>query len=211
MSIDEVRLFARLHEQLGLDRDAALRVLAATLEPVGLALAARDAARLAGELPEALRPALARRRRRRRTLEAAQLYGLVDEATGLGRAHAREAVQVACAALGEQLDPEMRAHLGAHLSGSAAALFEPPAPLPEPEPTLHPAERRTRTLSEGRPGSPRPMSEAGFAHTESIAASPAPHAEQKLSTSHGISTEREHTTLAEGRAGSTHPVSESKT
>lgn len=46
--------------------------------------------------------------------------------------------------------------------------------------------------------------------SESVAKSENPHADTKLSSSHGLTQEREHDTLAEGRPGSKHPLSEAK-
>jgi len=64
-----------------------------------------------------------------------------------------------------------------------------------------PAPERAGTLAEGRPGSRRqPLSEgrADRAHQESIARTPNPHGETKLSSTTGTTQERNEETLASG-------------
>jgi hypothetical protein len=60
-----------------------------------------------------------------------------------------------------------------------------------------------RTLSEGKPGSRHPLSEARLdrAQSNSVARADEPHADTKLSSARGLTQERLHETLAVGRPG----------
>jgi hypothetical protein len=65
-----------------------------------------------------------------------------------------------------------------------------------------------RTLAEGRPGSPHPLSEARpeRAHSHSVARTDNPHGDTKLSSASGLTQEREQETLAAGHPGPDRPL-----
>jgi hypothetical protein len=145
--------------------------------------------------------------------QAESLGDLVDRVThetSLPRGKALELSQMTCRFLAEELDEAALAHVQNWLPGDVLALFDRTAPLPDLPPRRHHPPRRDQTLASGRSGSRHPVSEAVPGHRESVAASPEPHADTKLSSSRGTSTERGGDTLATGRSGSRRPLSESE-
>ncbi len=136
-----------------------------------------------------------------------RLEDRVANTASVRRGEAVEAVQLVCASLRGALEPDVCAELVRGLPSELAALFAP-------RPTHRAPERvptHGRHLSDGKPGGTHPLSESapGSAHPLSAAhplasqresvASENPHADSKVSSSHGLTQEREHESLAEGR------------
>lgn len=124
-----------------------------------------------------------------------------------------EQTQVVCRVLTELLPQPDLERLKKHLP-AIAHLFTLPE---EPEPGVQQLRSRSpgaRTLATGRPGSTRPVSEAGGpsdhdlaggvpdrAHSHSVARARDPHVDTKLSSAHGLAQERERRTLASAGEG----------
>jgi uncharacterized protein (DUF2267 family) len=121
---------------------------------------------------------------------------------GVDPGFAREHTQSVCRALGEVLDDDESARLVARLHDQLAGLFAlaSASGVRAPVPPRRPSRPR-RTLSEGRPRSRKPLSEAAPAlgQSDSLACNDNPHAETKLSSTTGTTQEREDETLARGR------------
>lgn len=81
-----------------------------------------------------------------------------------------------------------------------------------PSPDERPAEPPSgRTLADGRPGHRHPISEADARRPQAgSVADQTAHADSKLSSSRGISTERHGESLADGHPGSDNPISKAK-
>lgn len=159
-------------------RADAERAIEATLAAVGERLPDATVGLLAQCLPGPLSRQLLRREHHR-DFDLPELYELVSERERVSPGFAREHAQVVCQAVADELDAATLAGLREALPGGIAALFtpRPPSPAP-PRPVRHHARRRG-TLSEGRPGSSRPLSEAGSDR----------HPDTKLSS--GVSEEEE--------------------
>lgn len=147
-----------------------------------------------------------------------EFYRWVGRFSGLRRSVAKEQAQVVCRALTECLSPAAVARLRRSLP-ELASLFT----IPEPErPASGPHLLRDEpgpdhTLAGGRSGGDRPLydarpasniEEAGArssrSHSHSIAASDDPHADTKLSSSHGLTQERDHRSLSTARPPGKH-------
>jgi uncharacterized protein (DUF2267 family) len=164
----------------------AARVIQATLRALAGQLPAIDIGLIADQLPAPMAAAW-RAAEPSRATGAAALYAAVHLAIGGDPPRLTEQVQVIAQVLGEHLDLDGRLHLQRHLPESAAELVEPRSwqPLePRDRSLVGPTSGQRRTLASGRPGSEHPITaaQADRAHRDSIARSPDPHAETKLSS-----------------------------
>jgi uncharacterized protein (DUF2267 family) len=195
------------------DRDRATRASEAVVEVLAECLPGGDAADLAEALPAPL-AAAARRARQHRPVDVAELFQRVSSAEEVRYGLAIEHGEAVCEALGQHLDPELRARLQRHLAAEWAALFEPRTnSSPEPSPDDADAWHGTppgqgHTLASGRPGSRHPLSEAAppAAQSGSVVASSNPHADRKLSTA----TAAPAADLATGRPGSEESLADAR-
>lgn len=122
---------------------------------------------------------------------------------GLDEAAATRVIELVREALLAQLDADTRTRVLARL----AAKDEPTPEAVEDESTAP----LGRTLADGRPGHAHPLAEAGPDRGQSgSVAQPGAHEDSKLSTSHGISSERYGESLADGAPGSRNPLSRGK-
>jgi uncharacterized protein (DUF2267 family) len=195
------------------DRAEAQRAFDATLQALRRGLSEDEADWLAVALGPALAAPLLRESHQGE-LSVDELYRWTKRYGKTRKGVAVEQAQVVCRALAELLQEPELDRLRKHLP-DIAPLLEVPAPADPPS-----APRRSRrdptdpTLAGGRPGSSRPLSEAGpteralsvakpeLAHTHSVARSDDPHAETKLASTRGFTQERESRSLATaGRAG----------
>jgi uncharacterized protein (DUF2267 family) len=121
---------------------------------------------------------------------------------------ARELVASVLRVLAEGLSGEAISAIRAAVPSGVAEMLAPPDPELVPQPA---APARHDTLAAGRPGSHKPLSEAGpvRTHADSVAAAN-PHGDSKLSSAPGTTQVREHDTFAEGRESSSHPLSGSR-
>jgi len=181
------------------DRALARKALGATLAVLGSRLPDHEATALARRLsPELAR--IVEEETYDGDFDAAELYERVRQRTGSPPGISREQTDVVLRALGEMLDP-------AELTRLARALPEPIVrglvgrEEVEVPPYAAGAKPRRRTLAEGKPGSTHPIAESAppSGHTHSVAVNEDPHAETKLSSSHGLTQERFDETLASGR------------
>jgi uncharacterized protein (DUF2267 family) len=198
------------HEGGFRERADAERAAAATVAVLGERLPAIDRDAVADGLPAAL-GALVRAGERTGEFDLDELYARVSRREGVPLGTAVEHAQVVCRVLGVAAEGEARKHLVLHLPRPLAQLFESPErPVADPHPHEATAGRhRTATLSEGRPGSHHPVSEARpHGQRGSLSETDNPHGESKLSTG-ATSQERAGETIGTGRPGSTHPLSES--
>lgn len=123
---------------------------------------------------------------------------------GLDPGTAREHTQSVCSALAEPLVDEERTRLLARLPDPLTVLFALPLTSATHAPRVaRSSSRPRRTLSEGRPNSGKPLSEAALpdGQQHSLARNGNPHADTKLSTAAGTTQEREDETLSRGRRG----------
>jgi uncharacterized protein (DUF2267 family) len=134
-----------------------------------------------------------------------RFFSLVQRAEGIPPGQAIEQAETVLAVLAEELDPDALAALARRLPPAVAGLLRPRRFEGEAPPGRR---GRRDTLASGRPGSRHPLGEASAERRQahSIADTPAPHADRKLSTGHGSEDEPDHT-LAGGRAGSDRPLS----
>lgn len=191
------------------DQAQALEVVKATLEMVGECLPAPDASTLAESLPGELAGAV-RRAQRHPEPTLRELFEHVSQRAQLPIGEALEKAEAVGAALAEYLPIDVRSSLQRRLPSEWARLLEPrtfergdPAPWHNTNPAVG------STLAAGRPGSRHPLSEAAppAAQSASVAASENPHAETKLSSSHGVAPEEP---LATGHAGSGAPLADAR-
>jgi uncharacterized protein (DUF2267 family) len=165
------------------DRDRATRAIAATVEALAAGLPAADAVALADDLP----PRFAGDVRAAAGREASgDPFAALSAREGARLGVAVEYAHLVCQVLAEYLGGEPRALLHRHLPAPWRDLFHPrprdPAP---PAPHHAPPAGAGHTLASGRPPQPRrPVSQARGDRVQagSVAATPAPHADGKLST-----------------------------
>lgn len=207
--IDYEKFVGTVAERGGLGRDEAAHAAEVTLRVLGERLPEIAVRAVAFELPEPLAVAL-RSSEHTASYDLAAFYARVGLREGVKPGFAVEHTQAVCSALGELLGAEARAHIEKHLPEPFAELFAP-------RQSVAPATQHSRitvamTLSEGRPGSGHPLSEARRERMQrdSVAARANPHGETKLSSARGLTQEREHETLATGHAGSSRPLSGGK-
>lgn len=202
---DETALIRRIQTLTGIDDPSAVqRIGRAVISVLQDELPAHDRAWLAQRLPapwaEAAHPSAIELRD-----GLTEFYDRVAAREGIDPGFAREHAQSCCRALAEALDEDARRRLASRLPDELAGLLDVTSAgagvAPGAERGAPRAHRRRSTLSEGRPGSRAPVSEAAprRAHQDSIARSANPHADTKLSSSPGTTQEREHDTLARGR------------
>lgn len=185
------------------DYGSARKMIGATLAVIGSRLTDDEAGKLASKLsPELAR--VVEQEDYDSEFDAAELYERVRRRTGAPPGLAREQTDVVLRALGELLDTTELGRLARvlpepivrGLCGREESVV-PPYRAAAPPPR--------RNLAEGRPGSTHPIAEAAppSGHLHSVAANAEPHAETKLSSSHGLTQERLDETLATGRTPKT--------
>lgn len=215
MPIDETTLIQRL-QSLAPFEDAthARRAYDATLKALRRGLTDDEADWLAIDLG----PALARpleQETHAGQLTPDELYRWTGHFSGVRRGAAREQVQVVCRTLTELLSPGALQRLHRH-APELKPLFSVPeseAPLEGPH-VIRSEPAADHTLAGGKPGSERPLSTAtgpkGLAstrapavrpHSHSVADSPDPHGDTKLSSARGRTQEREHSSLSSAHHG----------
>lgn len=191
--------------------EAAVR---ATLIALKAALHPEEWAELASELPdEHPRTLGAASKANAPTVKTAdEFYVHVAQAETVPIARALEHAQIVCGVLAEAvLTPATVTRLQKH-APYLAELFEPRVAPPPPPPPVHAAVAPSHDLAGGRPGSQHPIATgnpASLAHHHSIASSDDPHADTRLSSSHGTTQERERRTLASGRPGAKRRLADS--
>jgi len=212
--MNEDTLLGRLQELAPFaDREAARRAFEATLRALRRGLSEDESDWLAVALGPALSGPLLRETHAGE-MTTAELYRWMKRYTKQRKGIAVEQAQVVCRALAELLPGPDLERLKKHLP-ELADLFQ----VPEASATAAPPRRlrsapTDHTLAGGRPGSTRPISEAGpsdrdlaganpedRAQSQSVARARNPHSETKLSSTRGLTQEREERTLA--RAGGT--------
>ena len=129
-----------------------------------------------------------------------QLYREVSEEMGVDISFGLEVCQVVLQVMGETVGRKGREALRRALPEEWHPLFEPRGKVERPLRT-----RERRSLSEGKAGSIRPLSEGRPGHRNSIALSDEPHGGEQVATSRGKPGRR---TLSEGKPGSSRPLSE---
>jgi uncharacterized protein (DUF2267 family) len=209
-TIDPDKLIDRVSQLMGATtKEGAARAVLATLKALGEGLLADEAHSLARAFPPELAP----------TLESAAHLGRLTpdglvarvakhEGVALGFAH--EHAQSVFRALGELLPEESRVHLERVLAPEVARLFHA-SDAAEPEAPPHAPRTGRRTLSEGSLEATHPIAEAAVeaGQRNSVARASNPHAETKLSSSHGLTQEELGESLATGHP-STRPISEGR-
>lgn len=192
------------------DDTQAERSIVAVLEVLGARLFENDARVVADQLPDAWSPLL-RREGPEAQFDLDALYGRVAAGRGVNLGHAMEHTQVVCQVLSEQVNEDGRKHLRLRLPPPIAELFTPrgpPPPPPErigaPAPVAGSGAEPARTLASGRAGSRHPLSESRppAGQSQSVATAKDPHADTKLASARGISSERDAKSLAAGRTDS---------
>jgi uncharacterized protein (DUF2267 family) len=195
------------------ERETAERALRATLGALGERFTTDESRALAARLPDEVRGVLDEASPDG-DFDAPELYRRVwrrDERMSLGAA--REHADIVLRALGALLDDGLRMRLVRALPEPMRDLWVAPV-RGEPPPHPQPPSRRARgveTLAQGHPGSRHPLSEsaAPSGHAHSVARNDDPHAETKLSTSHGLTQEGLGETLATGHPPApARPISE---
>lgn len=161
MAMNEATLIQRLQSLAPFgDASHARRAFDATLSALRSGLNDDESDWLSVDLGEALAAPL-QRQSHVGELSRDQFYRQMARHTGLRRSLAIEQAQVVCRALAELLPAPGLQRLKKHLP-RLAELFSVPAP-PEHVAAPHhePAEALDHTLAGGKPGSERPLSEAG--------------------------------------------------
>jgi uncharacterized protein (DUF2267 family) len=133
--------------------------------------------------------------------DAAELYQRVRIYEQTSPGLVREHVDVVLRALAEGLDPDAVRRLARALPEDVARQLEP-REIGEPPPHVPPTHvPPLTTLARSRAGSRHPISEAAppKGHAHSVAVNDDPHAETKLSSTHGMTQERWRESLATGR------------
>lgn len=202
---DLPRFLRAVQDRTGLTLDQARIAVDTTFEAIGRAVPPTIATDIAALLPKPLATAVERGAASPSDDDVIHDVAHHEHVT-LGAA--KEHAQVVLEQLAAHCDERTRDRLAELLPEPADAWLVPWQPPPQRRP--QPPAGRTQTLADGRPGSATPLSEAGpdRGHHDSPARTTDPHADTRLSSTHGVSTERDHTSIAEGRPGSQHPVSE---
>jgi uncharacterized protein (DUF2267 family) len=200
--LEEVAGHAGLHSVA-----EAERALSAVLGVLGARLSHSESLALADELPPGVGEPL-RAARFERAFDLEELYARVARAEQVTTGFAVEHTLSVCQAVAEVVSGAALERIRRALPPPMAALFTP-REVAEPPVVEHVAPPAP-TLAQGRPGSRHPLSEANAerAHSESIVRSDNPHADTKLSSSHGLTQEREHESLSTGKPGPSRPLSE---
>lgn len=137
------------------------------------------------------------------------VYASISKATGLRLGVALELAQSVLQQLSENLDAKTRADARARLPDPWCVFFTERERYHGHPPLAELEVGKGHTLATGHPGSDQPVSEAhSEAQRGSMAASDDPHAESKLASSEGLSSDRRGETLAKGKPkGSSRPLS----
>jgi uncharacterized protein (DUF2267 family) len=207
--MDRRRILEEIAWRAALDLPQAERALAATMTTLGERLLPLDASFLAAQLPEELATYL-RERERPGDFDLDELYRRVAEREGSRPEFGREHAVVVCRVVARHMGRGPREALRSRLPEDFAELLTPPPRAERGPPAARMPRAREGTLATGRPGSRRPLFEATAdrTQTQSVAASENPHADTKLSSTRGISSEREGRTLATARPRPPHPIAE---
>ncbi|MFO7561875.1 MAG: hypothetical protein R6X02_04485 [Enhygromyxa sp.] len=207
MKFDPESFRQAVHERTGLDPEQATAAVARTFEVIGRALGPKDVDPSAALVPEALAEHL-RRGATQPAVPGVLEQLAADEQLSLGVA--KEHVQVILEELAGSLDEPARSRLAELLPDELGRWLVPWEPPPERR--VRPPSGREGTLASGRPGSQTPLHEAGpdRGQHDSPAVTSDPHADTRLSSTEGASSDRSETTIAKGRPGSQHPISEAK-
>lgn len=204
-TIDTDRFVERVSELIGAaSTESAARAILATLKAVGEALLPNEARSLARAFPPLLSEVIMNAPHVGR-LSAEGLVARVTLHEGVAPGFAREHSQSVLRALGELLPGEPLTHLERDLAPEVAQLLRP---HDEPEAPPHSPRTARHTLSEGKLAAQHSIAEAGLdtAHVHSVARSGNPHADTKLSSSHGVTQEALEESLATGHP-SERPIS----
>jgi uncharacterized protein (DUF2267 family) len=201
--LDRVRQHTGLNEPIVVE--AAVR---AVMEALGVLLDPGHRDALAGHLPERMRPMLTRHEPDPEA-GGADFLRRVAATEHLPRGFAVEHATAVLEAIGVELDPSIRRTVTAQLPDEMREWMEPRrVSMKGARPRREPLPEAQRThLSDGRPGSAHPVSEATAAQKDSVAASRDPHAGTRLAS--GAPRSEGHD-LAEGRPGAEHPLSEGR-
>jgi hypothetical protein len=213
--MNDLQVLQRLESLTGLTAQGAMRR--------GVSMAARGlGAKISGEVVRQLAvglPGILSTALRLGVSEPASsldgLYARVAEASGMRKGPAIELTQTVFSVIAELANPDALERARHVLPSDWAVLLE--APIPTQADDRPPAPMGVElgtghTLATGQPGSHRPLARSRPApgQRDSISSTDDPHADTRLSTSRGISTERRGQTLADGRPGSIdHPLSDS--
>jgi uncharacterized protein (DUF2267 family) len=199
--MDEGRLLERIGALTGATPPEARRIGQVVTSVLLEQVPAEDCLWVAKQLPEQWAPEPAYVHAQGLAHDAlSEFYARVAAREGVEPGFAREHAQSACRALAEALDDDTRRHLTSRLPDELAPLFER-TPRSSARPQVgHSGARKRTTLSEGRPGSRKPLAAAApeRAQQDSVTRSDNPHADTKLSSSSGTTQEREGETLARG-------------
>jgi uncharacterized protein (DUF2267 family) len=214
MPMNEDTMLNRLQELAPFaDRGEARRAFDATVQALRRGLSEDEADWLAVALGPALAAPLLREVHQGE-LSADELYRWTKRYAKTRKGVAVEQAQVVCRALAELLqEPEIE-RLRKHLPEIASLLEVPPPADPPSAPRLLRSDVTDHTLAGGRPGSSRPLSEAGapsnraisgakpeLAQAHSIVRAYEPHGDTKLASTRGLAQEREGRSLATARQG----------
>lgn len=186
----------------------------ATLAALKASLHPEEWAELAGELPSqhSAEAGSSPAARPPSVTSVDAFYAHVARAEALPVARALEHAQIVCGVLAETvLSSATVTRLQKH-APYLADLFERRVPAAAPPPPVHPDNAPARDLAGGRPGAQHPLATGNpesLAHRHSIAGSDDPHADTRLSSSHGTTQEREGRTLASGRPGAQRRIADS--
>ncbi len=208
-------LLNRVREHTGLSERAVVETaVMAVTEALGALIDHAHREDIAAHLPRELAQPL----RKREPDEDASGATFLRMVSGIEHLPPRFAVEHATAvleAIGGELHPDVRRRVASKLPPEMRDWLEPRV-MRMPKPPVAPAEPREgaegHRLSDGRPGSRHPISDVAprGAHEHSVAASDDPHADTRLSSTHGMTQEREREDLAEGHPGPERTVSETR-
>lgn len=211
--VEESRIVDELVRRGLTDAAEARRALRATLAVLGERLLDDEARALAEELPAEL-AAVVTDVDYDGDFDSSELYERVRRRERAGASRGLEVAEIVLGALGAVLEPDRRRKIARGLPEGAREVFSGRIAHGEPPPHAVPSHApKMTTLATGRPGSAHPVSESAppSGHTHSVACSPVPHEETKLSTTRGPTQERFRETLAEGKPpGPARPVAETK-
>lgn len=184
----------------------------ATLCALQAALHPEEWAELASELPPQAETGSSPAAGPPSVTSVGEFYAHVAEIEALPVARALEHAQIVCGVLAEAvLSPATVTRLQKH-APYLADLFERRLPPAAPPPPIHPDTAPAHDLAGGRPGAHHSIATGNpenLAHRHSIASSDDPHADTRLSSSHGTTQEREGRTLANGRPGARRRIADS--
>lgn len=159
MRINEEEFIERVQTQGPLpDRESARRTIVATLEVLGERLFPQEAQFVGEELPPTAARAL-RANPAGSSFDRDEFFRRVAEHEGAPLGFSVEHAEVVCTTLADALTSATLERLHKEIP-DFRPLLQPPEPVDSPEPLPH-LHRMGHTLADGRPGSTRPLSEAG--------------------------------------------------